>query len=98
MAQIIKIGYATFTSVYGHCYFVIFIDDATRCTRLYLRKSKDEVVACAKCFTKRKSSNLITKIKALRPENGGEYVSQKFHLYLIENGIESQTSSADRLE
>lgn len=51
-----------------------------------------------KMFYKTIELKFDKKIKALRPENGGEYVSQELHFYLIENGIESQSSSADTSE
>lgn len=51
-----------------------------------------------KMFYKTIELKFDKKIKALWPENGGEYVSQEFHFYLIENGIESQTTLADTSE
>ena len=67
-----------------------FIDDATRVTWVYLLKSKDEVLHCFRTYQK----SSLTKKKAFRSDNGGEYTSNDFQGYLAENGIESQTSCA----
>ena len=44
--------HALVVSVYGHCYFIIFIDDATRVTWMYLMKSKYEVFIILKTYHK----------------------------------------------
>jgi transposase InsO family protein len=58
--------------------YVIFIDDYSRKTWLYLLKTKDEVFSKFQEF-KAKIENLTNKkIKTLRIDNGGEYTSKEF--------------------
>jgi hypothetical protein len=62
----------------GSLYYVIFIDDYSRKTWLYLLKTKDEVFNKFQEF-KAEIENLTNKkIKILRTDNGGEYTSKEF--------------------
>jgi transposase InsO family protein len=62
----------------GSLYYVIFIDDYSRKTWLYLLKTKDEVFNKFQEF-KAEIENLTSKkIKTLRTDNGGEYTSKEF--------------------
>jgi hypothetical protein len=62
----------------GSSYYVIFIDDYSRKTWLYLLKTKDEVFNKFQEF-KAEIENLTNKkIKTLRTDNGGEYTSKEF--------------------
>lgn len=58
---------------------------------MYLLKSRTEVLHMFKSFHKMVDVQFDKKIKVLRSNNGGEYVSQKFQMYLNESGIEFQT-------
>jgi hypothetical protein len=59
-------------------HYVIFIDDYSRKTWLYLLKTKDGVFRKFQEF-KEKIENLTNKkIKTLRIDNGGEYTSKEF--------------------
>ncbi len=97
-------------SVEGSRYFITFIDDlssgplrtqcftsqnpcrASRCITstqkpiLPPRSRKSNVLA--------RSSNSGSRLKALRTDNGGEYLSTEFKNYLAENGIEHQLTVA----
>jgi hypothetical protein len=65
-------------SLGGSLYYVIFIDDYSRKTWMYLLKTKDEVFIKFQEF-KEEIENLTTKkIKILRTDNGGEYKSKEF--------------------
>jgi hypothetical protein len=62
----------------GSSYYVIFIDDYSRKTWLYLLKTKDEVFSKFQEF-KAEIENLTNKkINTLRTDNGGEYTSKEF--------------------
>jgi transposase InsO family protein len=64
-------------SVGGSLYYVIFINDYSRKTWLYLLKTKDEVFSKFQEF-KTEIENLTNKkIKTLRIDNGGEYTSKE---------------------
>jgi hypothetical protein len=65
-------------SLGGSLYYVIFIDDYTRRTWLYLLKTKDRIFNKFQEF-KAEIENLTNKkIKTLRTDNGGEYTSKEF--------------------
>jgi hypothetical protein len=71
----------------GSLYYVIFIDDYSRKTRLYLLKSKDEVFSKFQEF-KVEIENLTKKmIKTLITNNGGEYTSKEFIAFYKSAGI-----------
>jgi hypothetical protein len=74
-------------SLGGSLYYVIFIDDYSRKTWLYLLKTKDEVFNKFQEF-KAEIENLTNKkIKTLRTDNGGEYTSKEFVSFYKSTGI-----------
>jgi hypothetical protein len=74
-------------SLGGSLYYVIFIDDYSRKTWLYLLKTKDEVFNKFQEF-KAEIENLTNKkIKTLRTDNGGEYTSKEFVAFCKSAGI-----------
>jgi hypothetical protein len=74
-------------SLGGFLYYVIFIDDYSRKTWLYLLKTKDEVFNKFQEF-KAEIENLTNKkIKTLRKDNGGEYTSKEFVAFCKSAGI-----------
>ena len=80
-------------SIGGRRYFVTFIDDYTRCSRVYFMKNKSEVFDKFKEFelcTTNECSNLIG---TLRSDNGGEYLSKEFEKYLRAKGIHHELSA-----
>jgi hypothetical protein len=56
-------------------YFITFIDDATRYCQLYLVKMKDEALNCFKIYKVEVENQLEKKIKLVRSDRGGEYLS-----------------------
>jgi transposase InsO family protein len=76
-----------FKSLGGSLYYVIFIDDYSRKTWLYLLKTKDKVFSKFQEF-KAEIKNLTNKkIKTLRTDNGGEYTSKEFIAFFKSTGI-----------
>jgi hypothetical protein len=74
-------------SLGGSSYYVIFTDDYSRKTWLYLLKTKDEVFNKFQEF-KAEIENLTNKkIKTLRIDNGGEYTSKEFVAFCKSAGI-----------
>lgn len=82
----------------GHHYFLTFIDDAGGCTWVYLIKSKDEVLDTFKNYHRMAETKFGRKIKMFRSDIGGKYTSKEFQIYLLDIGIERQTSCAYTLE
>ena len=63
-------------SLGGSRYFVTFIDDATLKVWVYTIKSKDQTFACFQQFLSSVENQSGRKVKALRSDNGGEYISK----------------------
>ena len=71
----------------GKRFYVIFVDDHSRFIKIYLLRTKDEVL---EMFIKYKSEveNQKNKmIKRLRTDRGGEYESNPFKEFCEQNGI-----------
>jgi len=64
--------------------FVTFIDDYSRYTKVYLIKHKDEAFDMFLSY-KTEVENQLDKIKRIRSDKGGEYVS--FNDYCVKEGI-----------
>jgi len=75
------------TSHGGFNYWVSFVDDCGRFKTLYPMRNKSDTFSCFKRF-KAYAENLTgKKIKRLREDKGGEYMSNEFQDFLDECGI-----------
>ncbi|KAK4403172.1 Retrovirus-related Pol polyprotein from transposon TNT 1-94 [Sesamum angolense] len=74
----------------GLSYFITFIDDRSRYGYVYLMRYKSEAFVRFKEFRLEVENQTGRKIKTLRSDRGGEYLSGKFIDFLKENGIISQ--------
>ncbi|KAL0462479.1 UNVERIFIED_CONTAM: hypothetical protein Slati_0135500 [Sesamum latifolium] len=74
----------------GFSYFIIFTDDHSRYGYVYLMRYKSEAFVRFKEFRFEVENPTDRKIKTLRSDRGGEYLSGEFLDYLKENGIVSQ--------
>ena len=79
-------------SIGGCKYFVTFIDDYSRCCKVYFMKQKNEVLQKFKEFEALVTSESGERIGKLRSDNGGEYVSKEFEQYLQSRGIHHETT------
>nr|GFC23908.1 retrovirus-related Pol polyprotein from transposon TNT 1-94 [Tanacetum cinerariifolium] len=77
----------------GASYFLTFTDDFSHYGYVFLLKRKHEVFETFKVFKAEVELQLGKKIKALRSNRGGEYLSQEFKDYLSENGIVQNLTS-----
>jgi hypothetical protein len=75
----------------GYRYFLIFTDDLSRYGYIYLMKHKSETFEKFKEFQSEVENHRNKKIKFLRSNRGGEYLSYEFGLQLKQCGIVSQT-------
>ena len=66
-----------------------FTNDYSRYGYIYLVKQKSETFEKFKEFKNEVENQLGRKIKVLRSDRGGEYLSLEFHDYLKECGIVS---------
>ena len=76
----------------GKLYFVTFIDDYSRCVKVYFIRKKSEVLAKLKEFEVAATNEAGCKIGTLRTDNGGEYTSRELDDYLKKKGIKHETS------
>ncbi|KAJ9557299.1 hypothetical protein OSB04_011913 [Centaurea solstitialis] len=74
----------------GYQYFITFTDDFSRYGYVYLMRHKSESFERFKEFQNEVQNQLDRKIKFLRSDRGGEYLSDEFDNHLMECGIVSQ--------
>ena len=74
----------------GYRYFLTFTDDLSRYRYIYLMKHKSETFEKFKEFQSEVENDRNKKIKFLRPDRGGEYLSYEFGLHVKQCGIVSQ--------
>jgi transposase InsO family protein len=74
----------------GYRYFVTFTDELSRYGYIYLMKHKSETFEKFKEFQKEVENQLDRKIKQLRSDRGGEYLSFEFKAHLRVCGIMPQ--------
>ena len=74
----------------GYSYFIIFIDDLSRFSYVYLMKHKSEAFDKFKEYQSMVEKQTGHSIKALRSDRGGEYLSSEFLNHLKDKGIISE--------
>ncbi|KAL2228463.1 UNVERIFIED_CONTAM: Retrovirus-related Pol polyprotein from transposon TNT 1-94 [Sesamum indicum] len=74
----------------GYSYFLTFTNECSQYGSVYLMSYKFEVVGRFKKYKLEVKNQTSRKIKALRSDRGGEYLSGEFINYLKENRILSQ--------
>ncbi|KAI0507536.1 hypothetical protein KFK09_013662 [Dendrobium nobile] len=85
-------GPAPTSSHIGYLYYLIFVDDYTRFTWLFLLRHKSEVFHKFLVFQAKAENLLSRKIKQLRTNGGGEFMNNSFTAFLRTNGIIHQSS------
>ena len=79
-------------SMHGYRWYVIFVDDYTRMTWLYLLKHKDEVFNIFQSFYTMICTQYSTKPRVLRSDNGSDYVNAWFREFFHHHGMIRETS------
>ena len=87
-------GPSQFTSSLGFRYFVTFIDDYSRCTWLFLMKTRVELFSIFQKFHAEIRTQFNTSIRILRSDNAKEYFSTPFSSFMSSHGILHQSSCA----
>jgi transposase InsO family protein len=77
----------------GYRYFITFIDDMTRCVWVQPMKQKSEALRWFKSWQAFVEKLTGAKVKALRSDHGGEYMSAAFQQHLQQQGIVHQRSA-----
>nr|GEV17080.1 putative RNA-directed DNA polymerase [Tanacetum cinerariifolium] len=78
----------------GKRYFLSFIDDFSRKGWVYLLTEKAQALESFKVFKAKVETESGKKIKALRTDRGGEYLSNDFIDFCKQNGIKRQLTTS----
>ena len=73
-------------------YYILFVDEYSKFTWLYLLKHKSNVLDIFKFFKAIVEKQLDSKIKVLRTDNGGEFTSNSFKHFYSTHGLIHQLS------
>ena len=74
----------------GYKYWVLFLDMGSRLYTVYLMKHKSDTFPCFKEYKAWAETRFERKIKVLRDDKGGEYMSNEMAQYLKEHGIQRE--------
>nr|GEV61326.1 copia-type polyprotein [Tanacetum cinerariifolium] len=69
-------------------YFMLFIDDYSRKTWVYFLKEKSQAFEAFKTFKAMVEKEKGLKIKSMRSDRGGEFLSKEFNKFCEDNGIQ----------
>jgi len=86
-------GHITPKTVGGASYFLLVVDDHSRYMWVEMLKSKDQALECFKKIKLRAEMESDGKLKALRTDRGGEFVSNMFSVFCSEGGIKHFTTT-----
>ena len=74
-------------------YFIIFLNDHTNTLDLQLLATKDQALAALQIMHPHWEKNFNRKLKMLRLDNAGEFISGAFSKYLSDHGISRQLAA-----
>jgi transposase InsO family protein len=78
----------------GEKYFMLLFDECTRMTVVFFLINKSEDFENFKVYKEMVENEMDSKIKCLRSDNGGEFISKEFMDYCSRHGIKRQLSIA----
>ncbi|CAL8085699.1 unnamed protein product [Prunus armeniaca] len=81
-------------SIAGNKYFMLLIDDHTRMSWVYFLRHKSEALICFIKFKAMVELQCGFKVKCLRSDRGGEFLSTEFSKLLESEGMQRQLSIA----
>ncbi|GAU42845.1 hypothetical protein TSUD_387380 [Trifolium subterraneum] len=77
----------------GNRYFISFVDEFSRMMWIYLIKAKSESFDVFKKFKKKVEKESEKSIKIFRTDGGGEFTSNEFKQFLVDQGIEHEVTA-----
>ncbi|CAL9023657.1 unnamed protein product [Prunus brigantina] len=81
-------------SLSGNMYFLLFTDDYSRMSWVYFIRNKSSALECFMKFKAMTELQSGFKIKSLRSDRGGEFLSGEFNKFCEESGIQRQLTVA----
>ena len=81
-------------NIFGFQYYVIFVDDFSRVTYLYLMKKRSELSSIFKSFYMEIKTQFDTCIRIFRSDNAREYFKNTLSQFFEDHGIIHQSSCA----
>jgi transposase InsO family protein len=85
-------GPSPVASINGYKWFILFVDDCTRMTWVYLLKGKDEVSVVVKDFFNLVQNQFKKSIKMFRSDNGTEFINRDVKGFFTNSGVIHETS------
>jgi transposase InsO family protein len=82
------------TSLGGSRYILVFTNDFSRKSWTFFLKSKSETFGTFRSLKSLIESETGNKVRILRTDHGGEYLSNEFNLYCKDNGIKRELTQA----
>jgi transposase InsO family protein len=84
-------------SLGGRYYFMVFTDDATRWRKIYFLTHKSEAVDMLQDYLRyvRRETDRIWRVRGIRSDRGGEYLSEAFQAVCVEHDIKLRTGGPD---
>ena len=71
----------------GFHYFVMFVNDYSQTTWLYLMKNRSELFSHFRAFYAEIKTQFHTSVQNLRSDNAKEYMSEQFQSFMLQNNI-----------
>ena len=71
----------------GFHYFVMFVNDYSQTTWLYLMKNRSELFSHFRAFYAEIKTQFHTSVQNLRSDNAKEYMSEQFQSFMLQNDI-----------
>ena len=84
------IGVESYT---GEKIFILFVDEYSRMMIVMYLREKLEAFEKFKCYLERVEKEIEKRLKFLRSDRGGEFISNKFNKFFIERGIKRHVST-----